>query len=179
MEKKKKPAGEVSKPTGNNDKTAAETAVQSISYRLPFGQAVPFVAYEKVAGGAKGLVHLGQEVCPKFDKSNYSKAKKPDETGVTLYRPIIKAWKGAYPEIAAKQPRRHEAADRPNKITIRVSDGLYTQLQQAQKGRTMQNTIMEMLMDCLMNPGKTRMELWAENAVLKAQIIELKEEAEK
>lgn len=176
MEKKKKPAGEVSKPTGNNDKTAAETAVQSISYRLPFGQAVPFIAYEKVAGGAKGLVRLGQEVCPKFDKSNYSKAKKPDETGVTLYRPIIKAWKGAYPEIAAKQPRRHEAADRPKKITIRVSNDLYTQLQQAQRGRTMQSTIMDMIMDCVTNPTKTRMELWSENIVLKAQILSLREE---
>ena len=38
----------------------------------------------------------------------------------------------------------------------------------------MQNTIMEMLMDCVMNPGKTRTELWAENAVLKAEIISLK-----
>lgn len=38
----------------------------------------------------------------------------------------------------------------------------------------MQDTIMEMLMDCLMNPGKTRMELWAENVVLKAEIISLK-----
>lgn len=161
------------------DKAAAEAATQSISRRLPYGQAVPFIAYEKVAGGAKGLVKLGQEVCSKFDKSNYSKAKKPDETGVTLYRPIIKAWKGAYPEIAAKQHPRHESADRPKKITIRVSKDLYTQLQQAQKGRTMQNTIMEMLMDCLMNPSKTRAELWAENTVLKAQIIKLKEETEK
>lgn len=176
MGKKKKPAGEVSKPTGNNDKTAAETAVQSISRRLPFGQAVPFVAYEKVAGGAKGLVHLGQEVCPKFDKSNYSKAKKPDESGVTLYKPIAKAWQAAYPEIAAKQPRRHEAADRPHKITLRVSNELYTQLQQAQKGRTMQNTIMDMIMDCVTNPTKTRMELWAENIVLKAEILKLKED---
>lgn len=176
MGKKKKPAGEVSKPTGNNDKTAAETAVQSISRRLPFGQAVPFVAYEKVAGGAKGLVHLGQEVCSKFDKSNYSKAKKPDESGVTLYKPIVKAWQAAYPEIAAKQPRRHEAADRPHKITLRVSNELYGRLQQAQRGRTMQNTIMDMIMDCVTNPTKTRMELWAENIVLKAQILSLKEE---
>ena len=176
MGKKKKPAGEVSKPTGNNDKTAAETAIQSISRRTPFGQAVPFIAYEKVAGGAKGLVHLGQEVCPKFDKSNYSKAKKPDETGVTLYRPVVKAWQAAYPEIAAKQPRKHEAADRPHKITLRVSNELYTQLQQAQKGRTMQGTIMDMIMDCVTNPTKTRMELWAENIVLKAQILSLREE---
>ena len=43
----------------------------------------------------------------------------------------------------------------------------------------MQNTIVEMIMDCVMNPGKTRTELWAENAVLKAQIIKLKEKAEK
>ena len=156
------------------DKAAAEAATQSISRRLPYGQAVPFVAYEKVAGGAKGLVRLGQEVCPKFDKSNYSKAKKPDETGVTLYRPIIKAWQGAYPEIAAKQPRRHESQDRPHKITLRVSKALYRQLQQAQRGRTMQDTIMEMLMDCMINPNRTRTELWAENTVLKAEIISLK-----
>lgn len=177
MEAKKRPAEGVN--ISEPDKAAAEAATQSIPYRLPYGQAVPFVAYEKVAGGAKGLVRLGQEVCPKFDKSNYSKAKKPDETGVTLYKPIIKAWQGAYPEIAAKQPRRHEPQDRPKKITIRVSNELYTQLQQARKGRTMQNTIMKMLMDCLMNPGKTRTELWAENTVLKAQIIKLKEEAQK
>lgn len=178
MGAKEKPVGGVKTPTGT-DKAGGTPPADSISYRLPFGQAVPFIAYEKVAGGAKGLVRLGQEVCPKFDKSNYSKAKKPDETGVTLYRPIIKAWQGAYPEIAAKQPRRHEAADRPHKITLRVSNELYTQLQQAQKGRTMQNTIMEMLMDCLMNSGKTRTELWAENTVLKAQIIKLKGETEK
>ena len=95
---------------------------------------------------------------------------------MTLYRPIIKAWQGAYPEIAAKQPRRHESQDRPHKITLRVSKDLYRQLQQAQRGRTMQDTIMEMLMDCMTNPGKTRTELWAENTVLKAQIIKLKEE---
>ena len=40
----------------------------------------------------------------------------------------------------------------------------------------MQDTIMEMLMDCMTNPGKTRTELWAENTVLKAQIIKLKGE---
>ena len=40
----------------------------------------------------------------------------------------------------------------------------------------MQGTIMEMLMDCLMNPGKTRAELWAENIVLKARILSLREE---
>lgn len=173
MEAKEKPIGGVKTPTGT-DKAGGTPAVKSIPYRLPFGQAVPFVAYEKVAGGAKGLVRIGQEVCPKFDKSNYSKAKKPDETGVTLYRPIIKAWQGAYPEIAAKQPRRHEPQDRPCKITLRVSKALYGRLQQAQRGRTMQDTIMEMLMDCVMNPGKTRAELWAENAVLKAGIISLK-----
>ena len=178
MEAKEKPVGGVRTPTGT-DKAGENPSAESISYRLPYGQAVPFVDYEKVAGGAKGLVRIGQEVCPKFDKSNYSKAKKPDETGVTLYKPIIKAWQGAYPEIAAKQPRRHEAADRPHKITLRVSKGLYGQLQQAQEGRTMQNTIMGMIMDCVMNPGKTRTELWAENAVLKAQIIKLKEETEK
>lgn len=178
MEAKEKPVGGVRKPTGN-DKAGETPSTESISYRLPFGQAVPFVAYEKVAGGAKGLVRIGQEVCPKFDKSNYSKAKKPDETGVTLYKAVAKAWQAAYPEIAAKQPRRHEPQDRPHKITLRVSNELHAQLQQAQKGRTMQNTIMEMLMDCLMNPGKTRTELWAENTVLKAQIIKLKEEAEK
>ena len=178
MEAKEKPVGGVRIPTGN-DKAGEPPSTESISYRLPFGQAVPFVAYEKVAGGAKGLVRIGQEVCPKFDKSNYSKAKKPDETGVTLYKPIIKAWQGAYPEIAAKQPRRHEAADRPHKITLRVSNELYTQLQQAQRGRTMQGTIMDMIMDCVTNPTKTRTELWSENIVLKAQIIKLKEEAEK
>ena len=43
----------------------------------------------------------------------------------------------------------------------------------------MQNTIMDMIMDCVMNPSKTRAELWAENIVLKAQIIKLKEEAQK
>ena len=177
MEAKKRPTEgvKISEP----DKAAAEAATQSISRRLPFGQAVSFVAYEKVAGGAKGLVRIGQKGCPKFDKSNYSKAKKPDETGVTLYKPIIKAWQGAYPEIAAKQPRRHEPQDRPHKITLRVSNELYTQLQQAQRGRTMQDTIMEMLMDCLMNPSKTRAELWAENIVLKAQIIKLKEGTQK
>ena len=178
MEAKEKPAGGVKIPTGN-DKVGEPPSTESISYRLPYGQAVPFVAYEKVAGGAKGLVRIGQEVCPKFDKSNYSKAKKPDETGVTLYKAVAKAWQAAYPEIAAKQPRRHEPQDRPHKITLRVSNELYTQLQQAQRGRTMQNTIMEMLMDCLMNPSKTRTELWAENTVLKAQIIKLKEEAQK
>ena len=178
MEAKEKPAGGVKIPTGN-DKVGETPSTESISYRLPFGQAVPFIAYEKVAGGAKGLVRIGQEVCPKFDKSNYSKAKKPDETGVTLYKPIIKAWQAAYPEIAAKQPRRHEAADRPKKITIRVSNELYTQLQQVQRGRTMQDTIMEMIMDCIINPGKTRTELWAENTVLKAQIIKLKGETQK
>lgn len=178
MEAKEKPIGGVKTPTGN-DKAGENPSAESIPYRLPYGQAVPFVAYEKVAGGAKGLVRLGQEVCPKFDKSNYSKAKKPDETGVTLYRPIIKAWQGAYPEIAAKQPRRHESQDRPHKITLRVSKALYRQLQQAQRGRTMQDTIMEMLMDCVMNPGKTRTELWAENTVLKAQIIKLKGETKK
>ena len=178
MEAKEKPIGGVKTPTGN-DKARETPSTESISYRLPFGQAVPFVAYEKVAGGAKGLVRLGQEVCPKFDKSNYSKAKKPDETGVTLYKPIIKAWQGAYPEIAAKQPRRHEPQDRPHKITLRVSKALHRQLQQAQQGRTMQNTIVEMIMDCVMNPGKTRMELWAENTVLKAQIIKLKEGTQK
>lgn len=177
MEAKKRPTEGVN--ISEPDKAAAEAATQSISYRLPYGQAVPFIAYEKVAGGAKGLVRLGQEVCPKFDKSNYSKAKKPDETGVTLYRPVVKAWQAAYPEIAAKLPRRHEAADRPHKITLRVSNGLYGWLQQDQRGRTMQNTIMEMIMDCVMNPGKTRTKLCAENAVLKAQIIKLKEEAEK
>lgn len=112
MEAKEKPVGGVRTPTGT-DKAGENPSAESISYRLPFGQAVPFVAYEKVAGGAKGLVRIGQEVCPKFDKSNYSKTKKPDETGVTLYKPIIKAWQGAYPEIAAKQPRRHEPHDRP------------------------------------------------------------------
>lgn len=177
MEAKKRPAEGVN--ISEPDKAAAEAATQSISRRLPYGQAVPFVAYEKVAGGAKGLVRLGQEVCPKFDKSNYSKAKKPDETGVTLYRPIIKAWQGAYPEIAAKQPRRHESQDRPHKITLRVSNELHTQLQQAQKGRTMQDTIMDMIMDCMINPNRTRTELWTENTVLKAQIIKLKEEAQK
>lgn len=177
MEAKKRPTEGVN--ISEPDKAAAEAATQSISYRLPYGQAVPFVAYEKVAGGAKGLVRIGQEVCPKFDKSNYSKAKKPDETGVTLYKAVAKAWQAAYPEIAAKQPRRHEPQDRPHKITLRVSNELYAQLQQAQNGRTMQGTIMDMLMDCLMNPGKTRTELWAENTVLKAQIIKLKEEAEK
>lgn len=174
MEAKERPTEGVN--NGKPDKAAAEAAIQSISRRLPYGQAVPFVAYEKVAGGAKGLVRLGQEVCPKFDKSNYSKAKKPDETGVTLYRPIIKAWQAAHPEITAKQPPKHEAADRPKKITIRVSNDLYAQLQQAQKGRTMQNTIMDMIMDCVTNPTKTRMELWAENIVLKAEILSLKEE---
>lgn len=178
MEAKEKPAAGVS-TQASRDKAGENPFAESISYRLPFGQAVPFVAYEKVAGGAKGLVRLGQEVCPKFDKSNYSKAKKPDETGVTLYKPVIKAWQGAYPEITAKQPRRHEAADRPKKITIRVSKDLYAQLQQVQRGRTMQGTIMDMIMDCMMNPGKTRTELWAENIVLKAQIIKLKEETEK
>lgn len=148
--------------------------INNIPQCRPFGQAVSFAGYEKAAGSAKELVRLGREVCPKFDKSNYSKAKKPDETGVTLYRPIIKAWQGAYPEIAAKQPRRHESQDRPHKITLRVSKALYRQLQQAQRGRTMQDTIMEMLMDCMINPGKTRTELWAENAVLKAEIISLK-----
>ena len=178
MEAKGKPVGGVKTPTGT-DKAGGTPSTESISYRLPYGQAVPFIAYEKVAGGAKDLVRIGQEVCPKFDKSNYSKAKKPDETGVTLYKPIIKAWQGAYPEIAAKQPRRHEPQDRPHKITLRVSNALHTQLQQAQKGRTMQNTIVEMIMDCVMNPSKTRTELWAENTVLKAQIIKLKEETEK
>ena len=153
--------------------------INNIPQRRPFGQAAPFAGYEKAAGSAKELVRLGREVCPKFDKSNYSKAKKPDETGVTLYRPIIKAWQGAYPEIAAKQPRRHESQDRPHKITLRVSTALHRQLQQAQRGRTMQDTIMEMLMDCMTNPGKTRTELWAENIVLKAQIIKLKGEAQK
>lgn len=178
MEAKEKPVGGVRIPTGN-DKVEGTPSTESISYRLPFGQAVPFIAYEKVAGGAKGLVRIGQEVCPKFDKSNYSKAKKPDETGVTLYKPIIKAWQGAYPEIAAKQPRRHESQDRPHKITLRVSKALHRQLQQAQRGRTMQDTIMDMIMDCMINPNRTRTELWAENTVLKAQIIKLKEEAEK
>lgn len=174
MEANRKPAEGVN--ISEPDKAAAEAATQSISRRLPYGQAVPFVAYEKVAGGAKGLVRLGQEVCPKFDKSNYSKAKKPDETGVTLYKPIIKAWQAAHPEITAKQPRRHEAADRPHKITLRVSNELYGRLQQAQHGRTMQNTIMDMIMDCITNPTKTRMELWAENIVLKAEILSLKED---
>lgn len=178
MEAKEKPIGGVKTPTGT-DKAGGTPATKSIPYRLSFGQAVPFVAYEKVAGGAKGLVRIGQEVCPKFDKSNYSKAKKPDETGVTLYKAIAKAWQAAYPEIAAKQPRRHEPQDRPHKITLRVSKALYRQLQQAQRGRTMQDTIMEMLMDCMINPNRTRTELWAENAVLKAQIIKLKEETEK
>ena len=173
MEAKRMPA-ETAIPSEQKSHT-----IDTISHRLPFGQAVPFVAYEKVAGGAKGLVRIGQEVCPKFDKSNYSKAKKPDETGVTLYKPIIKAWQGAYPEIAAKQPRRHESQDRPHKITLRVSKALYRQLQQAQRGRTMQDTIMEMLMDCMTNPNRTRTELWAENTVLKAQIIKLKGETEK
>lgn len=90
MEAKEKPVGGVRKPTGN-DKAGEPPSIESISYRLPFGQAVPFVAYEKVAGGAKGLVRIGQEVCPKFDKSNYSKAKKPDETGVTLYKAVGRA----------------------------------------------------------------------------------------
>ena len=173
MEAKRMPA-ETAIPSEQKSHT-----IDTIPQRRPFGQAVPFAGYEKAAGSAKELVRLGREVCPKFDKSNYSKAKKPDETGVTLYRPIIKAWQGAYPEIAAKQPRRHESQDRPKKITIRVSKDLYRQLQQAQRGRTMQDTIMEMLMDCVMNPGKTRTELWAENTVLKAQIIKLKGEAEK
>ncbi len=173
MEAKEKPAAGVS-TQASRDKAGENPSIESISYRLPFGQAVPFVAYEKVAGGAKGLVRIGQEVCPKFDKSNYSKAKKPDETGVTLYKAVAKAWQAAYPEIAAKQPRRHEPQDRPCKITLRVSKDLYGRLQQDQRGRTMQNTIMEMIMDCVMNPGKTRTELWAENAILKAEIISLK-----
>lgn len=173
MEAKEKPAAGVS-TQASRDKAGEKPSTKSIPYRLPFGQAVPFVAYEKVAGGAKGLVRIGQEVCPKFDKSNYSKAKKPDETGVTLYKAIAKAWQAAYPEIAAKQPRRHEPQDRPHKITLRVSKALYRQLQQAQRGRTMQDTIMEMLMDCMINPNRTRTELWAENAVLKAEIISLK-----
>ena len=33
--------------------------------------------------------------------------------------------------------------------------------------------------DCMMNPGRTRTELWAENIVLKAQIIKLKERTQK
>lgn len=168
MEAKRMPA-ETAIPSEQKSHT-----IDTIPQRLPFGQAVPFVAYEKVAGGAKGLVRIGQEVCPKFDKSNYSKAKKPDETGVTLYKAIAKAWQAAYPEIAAKQPRRHEPQDRPHKITLRVSKALYRQLQQAQRGRTMQDTIMEMLMDCMINPNRTRTELWVENAVLKAEIISLK-----
>ena len=114
MEAKEKPIGGVSTPTGN-DKAGGKPATESITHRMPFGQAVPFVAYEKVAGGAKGLVRIGQEVCPKFDKSNYSKAKKPDETGVTLYKAVAEAWRAAYPEIAAKQLRRHEPQDRPHK----------------------------------------------------------------
>ena len=40
----------------------------------------------------------------------------------------------------------------------------------------MQNTIMDMIMDCVTNPTKTRLELWAENIVLKAQISSLREE---
>ena len=43
MEAKKRPTEgvKISEP----DKAAAEAATQSISYRLPYGQAVPFVAY--------------------------------------------------------------------------------------------------------------------------------------
>ena len=59
MEAKEKPIGGVKTPTGN-DKAGENPSAESIPYRLPYGQAVPFVAYEKVAGGAKGLVRLGQ-----------------------------------------------------------------------------------------------------------------------
>ena len=87
MEAKRMPA-ETAIPSEQKSHT-----IDTIPQRRPFGQAVPFAGYEKAAGSAKELVRLGREVCPKFDKSNYSKAKKPDETGVTLYRPIIKAWR--------------------------------------------------------------------------------------
>lgn len=50
MEAKKRPTEGVN--ISEPDKATAEAATQSISYRLPYGQAVPFVAYEKVAGGA-------------------------------------------------------------------------------------------------------------------------------
>ena len=153
--------------------------INNIPQRRPFGQAVPFAGYEKAAGSAKELVRLGREVCPKFDSPNYARAKKPDESGLTLYKPIVMAWRAKHPDVEPKAARRHESQDRPHKITLRVSKAMYRQLQQAQRGRTMQNTIMEMLMDCLMNPGKTRTELWAENTVLKAQIIKLKGETEK
>lgn len=176
MEAKEKLVGGVRTPTGN-DKAGETPSAESIPYRLPYGQAVPFVAYEKVAGGAKGLVRLGQEVCPKFDKSNYSKAKKPDETGVTLYRPIIKAWQGAYPEIAAKQPRSHEPKGRPKKITIRVTNELYDRLQTARGHKTMQGLFDEILWEYYLAAGmKSREQLQAEIYMLQAEIIKIKEE---
>ena len=150
--------------------------INNIPQRRPFGQAVPFAGYEKAAGSAKELVRLGREVCPKFDSPNYARAKKPDESGLTLYKPIVMAWRAKHPDVEPKAARSHEPKGRPKKITIRVSDGLYRQLQQAQRGRTMQNTIMDMIMDCVTNPTKTRLELWAENIVLKAQISSLREE---
>ena len=78
MEAKRMPA-ETAIPSEQKSHT-----IDTIPQRRPFGQAVPFAGYEKAAGSAKELVRLGREVCPKFDKSNYSKAKKPDETGVRI-----------------------------------------------------------------------------------------------
>ena len=171
MEAKRMPA-ETAIPSEQKSHT-----IDTIPQRRPFGQAVPFAGYEKAAGSAKELVRLGREVCPKFDKSNYSKAKKPDETGVTLYKPIVMAWRAKHPDVEPKAARSHEPKDRPKKITIRVTNELYDRLQTARGHKTMQGLFDEILWEYYLAAGmKSREQLQAEIYMLQAEIIKIKEE---
>lgn len=164
----------------------AETAIPSeqkshtidtIPQRRPFGQAVPFAGYEKAAGSAKELVRLGREVCPKFDSPNYARAKKPDESGLTLYKPIVMAWRAKHPDVEPKAARSHEPKGRPKKITIRVTNELYDRLQTARGHKTMQGLFDEILWEYYLAAGmKSREQLQSEIYMLQAEIIKIKEE---
>lgn len=171
MEAKRMPA---EAEASNEQKTFI---INNIPQRRPFGQAVPFAGYEKAAGSAKELVRLGREVCPKFDSPNYARAKKPDESGLTLYKPIVMAWRAKHPDVEPKAARSHEPKDRPKKITIRVTNELYDRLQTARGHKTMQGLFDEILWEYYLAAGmKSREQLQAEIYMLQAEIIKIKEE---
>lgn len=171
MEAKRMPA-ETAIPSEQKSHT-----IDTIPQRRPFGQAVPFAGYEKAAGSAKELVRLGREVCPKFDSPNYARAKKPDESGLTLYKPIVMAWRAKHPDVEPKAARSHEPKDRPKKITIRVTNELYDRLQTARGHKTMQGLFDEILWEYYLAAGmKSREQLQAEIYMLQAEIIKIKEE---
>lgn len=186
MSKKRKPVG------AKNDKrtTYGQTTfdVGSITHPCPFGQEVSFADYEKAAGGVKPLVEIGREVCPKFDKSNYSKAKKPDETGLTLHKPIIKAWQKALPEISPRKPRSHDCKTRPHKVTIRLDNELYSLLQQARWHNGVKLSLTETAICCLWFGVKeferegtpsSYAAIDAENLVLRTYVRQLEQQLKK